>query len=345
MHVKRLMRGMLTVTAVSGALYGMSVASAGAATNKSSHYASDFVIKYATQWNTGFPAVESDQWFMKTLTAQTHGHIQFQYYLNGILGGTAGALTGVESGSIQMADFTPALISGTITGFNLLGTPFITTSAQANYNLLTKSSYVQRLIKQTSTALGIDLVGFLPGGLLTIATSNKPVYLPSDLVGEKIRTGGTASENQAISNWGGIPEALNGNEIFTALQSGAVQGVDTPELTDVLQKYNTVAPYITNLDYGTSTPAVFVNGAFFNSLPPKYRTLLKADEKIATEKCNAFYAVANKTVAAVITGQGGTVINLTKAQRQVWISANAPVIASAIQQYGAKLVKEVQAYN
>ncbi len=109
--------------------------------------------------------------------------------------------------------------------------------------------------------------------------TNKPIRKPEDLRGLRIRTPAAPIWQESIRALGAQPVALNFGEIYTGVQTKAVDGaelvyenIDSGKLYEVL-KYGSETGHILLINFEV------VSAKWFNSLPPEY-------QKILVEECD-----------------------------------------------------------
>lgn len=96
--------------------------------------------------------------------------------------------------------------------------------------------------------------------------TKEPLSENSDLAGRKIR--GTPTYFGVIEALGGEPVVLPGSEIYSALQTGIVDGASWPAAGMVSMKHYEVASYRLRPTFGTATQPVFINLDVWNTLEP-----------------------------------------------------------------------------
>jgi TRAP-type C4-dicarboxylate transport system substrate-binding protein len=107
--------------------------------------------------------------------------------------------------------------------------------------------------------------------------TTEPLSQEGDLAGRKVR--GTPTYFGVIEALGAEPVVLPGSEIYSALQTGIVEGAGWPAAGMVSMKHYEVAEYRLRPTFGAATQPVFVNLDVWNGLAPETQTaLLEAGE-------------------------------------------------------------------
>src|SRR5699024_10207514 len=85
------------------------------------------------------------------------------------------------------------------------------------------------------------------------SNNNKPIKTPSDLAGMKIRVQNSQSAIEMVNSIGGSATPIAWGELYTALQSGVVDGAENNAPSFFSSKHYEVAKYFT-LDEHTMVP-------------------------------------------------------------------------------------------
>jgi C4-dicarboxylate-binding protein DctP len=171
--------------------------------------------------------------------------------------------------------------------------------------------------------------------------------VPADAKGKKFRIMSSdvlAAQFQAV---GAMPLKKPFSEVFTLLQTKAIDGQENSWSNIYSKKFYEVQPYITESNHGVLDYFVITSAEFWMGLPDDIRTQLKKDldeaiafgNKVAAEK-----AVSDRQ--KIIDSKRSTIIELTPAERQQWVDAMKPVWKQFEDQIGKEYIEAaVQANN
>lgn len=109
----------------------------------------------------------------------------------------------------------------------------------------------QEIVDRVAEESGFRLVGSLYRGPFILATKDE-VKNPDDLAGVKLRVPNQASVIETWKTLGSSPTPMALNEVFSALEQGAIDGVENPIDIHRYNSFYEIAPYIaeTNHLYG-----------------------------------------------------------------------------------------------
>jgi len=182
----------------------------------------------------------------------------------------------------------------------------------------------QKLLMATKSK-GLIGLGYLHNGLKQLSASDK-LIVPADAAKKKFRIMSSdvlAAQFEAVD---AMPVKKPFSEVFTLLQTKAIDGQENTWSNIYSKKFYEVQPYITESNHGVLDYLVVTSTEFWTGLPEGIRTELKKalDEAIAFGNSVA----AEKAVSdrqKIIDSKRSEVIELTDAQRQQWVNVMKPV--------------------
>jgi len=192
---------------------------------------------------------------------------------------------------------------------------------------------------------GVLGLGYLHNGLKQLS-AHSPLRVPEDANKLKFRV---MASDVLVAQFGAVDAAAVKkpfSEVFTLLQTNAIDGQENTWSNIYSQKFFEVQEYITESNHGLLDYLVVTSSDFWNGLPDDIRTEVKAalDESLA-------YAndLANKKneadKAAIIASGRSEVIELTDAQRQQWVDAMRPVWKQFEDEIGKDLIEAAYSSN
>src|SRR5690606_33452452 len=92
--------------------------------------------------------------------------------------------------------------------------------------------------------IGIVNLGYGENGYRHVTNNKKPIRLPEDLKGVKIRTMENPIHMAAFQAFGANPTPISFNELFTALQQGTVDAQENPVAIIFTSKFSEVQKYL-----------------------------------------------------------------------------------------------------
>jgi tripartite ATP-independent transporter DctP family solute receptor len=122
-----------------------------------------------------------------------------------------------------------------------------------------------------------------------MTNSKRPIRTPDDLRGLKLRVPEIPILFNAFKDMGAEPVAMNFGEVYTALQSGTIEGQENPLPTIVGFSLQEVQKFVSLTEHVRAPEFIYVNARWWKGLAPSVRTLM-------TELFNEGKAVAAKAI-------------------------------------------------
>jgi tripartite ATP-independent transporter DctP family solute receptor len=138
---------------------------------------------------------------------------------------------------------------------------------------------------------GLKVLAVWENGFRQITNSKRPIRVPADLAGFKLRVPGGKWRVKMFQAYGANPSPMKFSEVFTALQTGVMDAQENPFTQIYSAKFQEVQKYL-SLTGHVYTPAYLTVGKTkWESLPPDVRKIL---EDTAKETQGFVYETAAK---------------------------------------------------
>jgi C4-dicarboxylate-binding protein DctP len=282
------------------------------------------VIKFSHVVANDTPKGKGALRFKELAEKATKGRVKIEIYPNSSLYKDKEELEALQLGAVQMlapslAKFGPLGVKE----FEAFDLPFLFVDKPA-LDRVTEGPVGKALLAKLEPK-GIKGLAYWDNGFKEM-TANKPLKVPADFKGLKIRIQSSKVLDAQMRALGANPQVLAFSEVYQALQTGVVDGVENTPSNIYTQKMHEVQKYMTVSDHGYIGYAVIVNKKFWDGLPADIRTELEGAMKEATKYTNAIAQEENDAATAAIRKSGKTTIyTLTPAEKAQWRQALMPV--------------------
>ena len=212
------------------------------------------------------------------INEKTNGAVKLDVFGNSQLGGERDLIEGLQLGSVQVTCVSTAPLSGFTDMFLVFDLPFIfETTEQARAVM---DSEVGEQILHSVDEQGLVGLAWFENGFRNVTNNVKPVTVPDDLKGIKIRTMENPIHMAAFKVMGADPTPMAMGDVFTALQQGTIDAEENPVPIVETNKFYEVQKYISMTGHLFSPAPVFIGKDYFESLPAEYQDAIKeaADE-------------------------------------------------------------------
>ena len=305
---------------------------------------SPIVIKFSHVVANDTPKGKGSLKFKELAEKYTGGKVKVEVYPNSSLYKDKEEIEALQLGSVQMlAPSTAKFAPLGAKEFKALDLPWLFKNGQVYTNAM-KGSVGQWLFAKLESK-GISGLAYWDNGFHMVS-ANRPLLVPADFQGLKIRISGSKIADQYFRELGSIPQIMAFSEVYQALQTGVVDGCENTASNYLTQKFHEVQKHITISYHAHLQYAVIVNSKFWSGLPPDIRPQLDKAMAEATDYTNSIALQENEDSLAAIKATGKTTLHdLTDDQRKAWQVAMAPTYKWAKGRVGQEvldlLVKEL----
>jgi tripartite ATP-independent transporter DctP family solute receptor len=199
------------------------------------------VIKASDVHPLGYPTVEAIVRMGAKLEKASNGRLTLQMYPQMQLGGEKEMIEQAQVGALQIARISVGALGPVIDELNVFNMPFIFRD-EAHMRKVIDGPIGDELLQKISANPQTRLIalGWMDAGTRNVY-SNKPVTKPSDLKGMKVRMMGNPIFVETMNAMGGNGVAMGFNELYSAMQTGVVDGAENNEPTVLAQNHYQVA--------------------------------------------------------------------------------------------------------
>lgn len=148
---------------------------------------------------------------------------------------------------------------------------------------------------------GLEVLAFGELGFRNITNNVRPIVVPADLDGIRLRVPGSAARILAFTEFGAQPISMNMGELYLGLQQGTVDGQENPLITIKNRSFFEVQDYMSLSRHVYSPVTLVMNAARFDSLTDEQRAAVKAAAQEAAEYTRALGAEADATLLAELS--------------------------------------------
>ena len=200
------------------------------------------------------------------------GKLKINIFAGGQLGGEAVVATSMQSGIIEMSAMGPGLLTGMDKDFGVFDTPFLFNTAKEVDTVL-DGPVGQKLLDKLPANKLIGL-SYWDHGFRILTNSRKPVAKLEDLQGLKIRVQQIPVFIDTFSTLGALAVPMPFTELFTALETKAVDGQENPFISAQVTKFYEVQKYASNTRHAYSPLLVLASKTFWDQLSEDERKIL-----------------------------------------------------------------------
>jgi tripartite ATP-independent transporter DctP family solute receptor len=179
-----------------------------------------------------------------------------------------------------------------------------------------------KTLAPAAEAKGLKVIAVWENGYRHITNSKRPINTPADLQGIKLRVPEGKWRVKMFQAYGANPSPMKFSEVFTALQTGVMDGQENPFTQIFSAKFQEVQKFL-SLTGHVYTPAYVTVGAKkWASLPADVRSTLEA---VAKETQSYVYGEAEKGDSELLGKLRSAGMQVNTPNKDAFITASRPV--------------------
>jgi C4-dicarboxylate-binding protein DctP len=298
------------------------------------------VIKFSHVVSPDAPKGKAALLFKELAEKYTNGKVKVEIYPNSSLYKDKEELEALQLGSVQIlapsiSKFGPLGVKE----FDVFDLTFLMTD-EARAHQMYASPMMAELNKKLE-AKGVEPLAYWDNGP-HVYTANKPLVMPDDFKGLKMRIQGSKVLDAVARELGAIPQIMAFSELYQALQTGVVDGEDNVPSNILTQKFYEVQKYLTVSYHGRLTYALITNKKFWDGLPPDVRDGVAKAVKESTDFFNETAAKDNAEALEKIKASGKIQVHvLTPDEKKAWIAKLMPVHTEMQSRFGKDFIESI----
>ena len=302
---------------------------------------SPVVIKFSHVVAPDTPKGNGAEKFKELADKYTNGKAKIEVYANSSLYKDKEEVEALQLGAVQM--LAPSLAKFGPLGvreFEVFDLPYILPTKEA-LRKITDGAIGKKLFAKLEPK-GITGLAYWDNGF-KIMSANRPLHVPADFRGLKMRIQSSKVLEAQIRALGAIPQVMAFSDVYQALQTGVVDGTENPPSNMYTQKMHEVQKHATLSNHGYLGYAVIVNKSFWDKLPSDIRQGLEKAMAEATAYANNISEQENEQAIVEIKKSGRTTFyELTPQEQAAWHTALEPVTHEMASRVGKDLIDDFQ---
>ncbi|MDR1533721.1 MAG: C4-dicarboxylate TRAP transporter substrate-binding protein [Planctomycetota bacterium] len=243
-----------------------------------------YVMKLSTQLNETTPMVRGFKQLAENVKAASKGKLLIEVYPSAQLGSDEDVIEQAMQG-VNVAVLTDGGRMGNyVRDFGIIGMAYFADNYDDVIKVVESATY--KKWEDDLSAEGIRVLSFNwydgPRHFLT----HEPIKTPADLSGQRIRTPGAPAWAESIRALGATPVAMPWGEVYSAVQSRAIDGCEVQDTSTLGSRTYEVLKYRNKTGHFQLINGLIVGERWFKTLPADLQKIL-LDETKAEGQRNA----------------------------------------------------------
>lgn len=216
-------------------------------------------LKLAHGLPTDHPVHEAMMFMGQRCSELSDGKLTIEVYPSGQLGSEQQCVELVQIGSLAITKISAAVMESFAEGYKVFGLPYIFKSKEHAFKVY--DGEIGKDLLLSTEDKWIRGLTYYDAGSRSFYTISKPINHPDDLAGMKIRVMRSITAMEMVRALGGSATPISWGELYTALQSGVVDGAENNPPSLYTSRHYEVCKYY-SLDEHTTIPDVLVISKF-----------------------------------------------------------------------------------
>ena len=195
-----------------------------------------------------------------------------EVFPSGELGDSPTMLEGARLGTVDITTVGNPYSTGFLPELNLLDLPFLFESDAHVFAVL--DGEVGRTLMDGMQGAGLQGLAFWEPGFRDLTNSVRPIETPADLEGLKLRTTPNPAHVLAFEMLGADPTPMPFAEVYSALQTGTIDGQENPINHIHANKLHEVQPHLSLTHHAYTTSQSVMNANRWNGLSPEHQAAI-----------------------------------------------------------------------
>lgn len=205
-----------------------------------------------------------------------------QVYPSELLGSQIDMVQLTQTGAINICVASNAILETFNDVWEIFNLPYLFASSEAYHHVMDDPEIVKPIFESTREG-GFEGVAWLDAGSRSFYTKDKPVNSPEDLSGLKIRVQQSPTNVRMMDLLGSSASPMGFGEVYTALQSGIIDGAENNEMSLTDNGHGEVCKYYSYDMHQMVPDIVIANYNWLEGLPEEDRKVFDEGFKVLNE--------------------------------------------------------------
>lgn len=299
------------------------------------------VIRWGHLTSPGNPIAMGVQKFAEVLEQKSAGKMKVREFGSSQLGSEQQQQAALRGGTQEMFTNSPTSLVGLVKEFGVLDLPFSFSSVDEATSVV-DGPFGKLLLDKLAERDIVGLAFWDLGGFRNVTNSRRPITRLEDFSGLKMRVIGNPVYLETFKLLGTNPVPMAFTEVYTALESKAIDGQENPYSVILSNKLFEVQKYLSVTNHTFSMNLVQVSKKFWDSLSPTEQRLMReaADETLAYQRSIGLEQA--RSAVGELKAKGVEITEITPAELQRMRDATKPVAEKFLAQYEPQVVQLYQ---
>src|SRR6201988_2406472 len=249
---------------------------AGLAPLSSARAQAKMVFKASDVQPAGYPTVAATENLGKKLSEATGGRLSVRMYPSMQLGGEKETIEQTQIGAIQLLRVSAGTLGPIVDEINVVNMPFLFSNMAHAEKFMDGPIGQELLDKITANAnAGLVALCWMNSGARSLYNTKRPIKSIEDIKGLKFRVIGNPIFIDMMNSLGGNGVAMGYDQVFSALQTGVIDGAENNPPSYVFSNHYTAAKYYSLTEHLVIPEVLAFSKKSWTTLSPDDQNLIR----------------------------------------------------------------------
>jgi tripartite ATP-independent transporter DctP family solute receptor len=288
-------------------------------------WAETITARYSGIQPANHPSTYTEQFFAQKVDDLTNGTLKIDTFSNAQLGDAVANVQSVRNGTIGFTTVSAANLNQVLPQMDMYTLPYLFRNERHFWWFL--STPEAAALVEPLEAKGIKVLGYIDSGARNFF-GDKPIKTPADLDGQKVRVMASPVAAGMMKVMGGTGVPVSWSELYTALQTGVVDGAENNNPSILTKKFYEVSKYYTVDEHARIPDLMIMSMKLYNRLDDQQKAAVVESGHLAQAYMRGAWKISDQVAFAELQSKFKEVIEPDK---QPFIDAVSGFVKSEAQ--------------
>jgi TRAP-type C4-dicarboxylate transport system substrate-binding protein len=218
--------------------------------------------------------------FQKAVEERTNGEVVIKLFTGSALGKDEDVLEQARAGAPVAVLVDGGRLAVFVEELGILGAPYLASNFDEARAVVT-SDLFESWVDDLRNTSGHQILAFNWWQGVRHLLTNKPISVPADLDGIRMRTPGAPTWIETVRAMGATPTPMGWTEVYSAISQGAIDAAESQHPATLSQNLQEVISHITKTGHINLMTGIVTSAAWFDGLSPENQAILREEALIA----------------------------------------------------------------
>ncbi|HEY4403841.1 MAG TPA: TRAP transporter substrate-binding protein [Xanthobacteraceae bacterium] len=248
----------------------------------------------------------------------------------------------VEHGLLTLGYQSSSYLTDRVPELGFVDLPFLFASNQ-EARAAVDGALGQLLARKIEERVNYRILGYFENGFRHLSNRLRPVHMPADLAGMRIRVLPSQIQARTFQLLGAVPLRMDLTEAIAKITAGEIDAQENPLSNTVTYGVHKFHRFHTLTNHFYISRPIFLHRAAFDGWPADLQDAMRAAVTEAIAFQRELHEREEEDARHAIEAQGCEIVELGAEQHTAFVQAVQPIFGEARRQYGEGLFELAQA--